>query len=158
MPMLTILNIKVLSSNRVHDLSHSFEFHTREYPIQLNSLEKKHVNCYDFLVNIFCHVNIFVVKFNRLLLVDFHFNADRNFHTKTTTIKVSIYSKYADLHIYKYDLDILLLKLISLPAKCQNIKFLLISPMPYMKLIKLQFFKVLYIIFICLRRSYVNRL
>lgn len=30
--------------------------------------------------------------------------------------------------------------------------------MPYMKLIKLQFFKVLYIIFICLRRSYVNRL
>lgn len=40
MPMLTILDSKVLSSNRVHDLSHSFDFHTREYPIQMNSLEK----------------------------------------------------------------------------------------------------------------------
>lgn len=127
--MLTILNIKVLSSNRVHDLSHSFEFHTREYPIQLNSLEKKHVNCYDFLVNIFCHVNIFVVKFNRLLLVDFHFNADRNFHTKTTTIKVSIYSKYADLHIYKYDLDNLLNWYLYRPnAKISNFSWYLLCP------------------------------
>lgn len=91
MPMLTILDIKV-----------------QNIPDTAELVREIHVNYYDILVNIFCYVNIFVVKFSRLLLVDFHFNADRNFHTKTTTIKVSIDSKYADLYIYKYDLDNLL--------------------------------------------------
>lgn len=68
-------------------------------------LEKKYVNCYDFLVNIFCYVNIFVVKFNCLLFVDFYFNVDRNFYIKIIIIKVFIYLKYVDLYIYKYDLD-----------------------------------------------------
>lgn len=60
--MLIILDIKVLSLNWVYDFLYSFDFYIREYLIQLNLLEKKYVNCYEFLVNIFCYVNIFVVN------------------------------------------------------------------------------------------------